>query len=191
MTIPINTISPLYGKIAEDDDPKTYMRDLLFNMQQRDQQIVQVVNGDIRGTNYGIEFSYTPIIKDTLNDSTEFTYTTQFGFSLRQGVMTDIWFDVAWNTPTGPITGKMYIQLPYKVARATGMPFVGVAQPSGFAFTGGTSCVINAIQDTIRAEVWNTGSGFTTANQSSVATGRIIGHVRYIGQQNEDVEIYT
>lgn len=79
----------------------------------------------------------------------------------------------------------MYLELPYKVAVTTEKPFVGLLQPSVFTFTGGTECVINAISDTYRGEIWNTGSAFTTANQGSVAAGHLIGHIRYIGQQDE------
>ena len=65
------------------------------------------------------------------------------------------------------------------------MPFVGCVQASAIAYTTGTGVVMNAIQDTRRGEVWNVGSGITTARQGSKSTGRIMGYIRYIGQQNE------
>ena len=81
-------------------------------------------------------------------------------------------------------TGNLYVDLPYKVAKvstASTMPFVGIIQPSSITYTGGTEMVINAIPDTFRGELWNTGSAFPTANQTISATGRLIGHLRYLG----------
>ena len=64
-------------------------------------------------------------------------------------------------------------------------PFVGVIQPSAFAYTGGDEVIINAIPNTFRGEFWNTGDMFATTNQAVVGTGQLIGHLRYMSQENE------
>ena len=119
----------------------------------------------------------------TLDGSTPgtFTYTHQTGWVLRQGLMVDVWVDVEWSA-TGTAAGDLFVELPYKVAVSEQMPFVGIVQPSAITYTGGTEIVINAINDTYRGEFWNTGDGFTTANQSVVSSGRLIFHIRYLGQ---------
>ena len=98
--------------------------------------------------------------------------------------MVDAWGDISW-TGVGGATGNLFVELPYKVALTDNMPFVGVVQPSAFAYTAGTDVVINGISNTFRGEFWNTGNGVTTARQAVVASGRVIFHIRYIGQQNE------
>jgi len=188
MTLPTNIIFPLRTDMLRSGNPEDldrYMRELIFSLQSMYEQLAQGINGDIRSDFSQESRTWTPILKDTANSGTTFTYDHQTGWVYRQGLFVDVWCDVEWTANSGAITGNMYIELPYEVANTNNIPFVGVVQPSVFTFTGGTECVVNAIDDTYRAEIWNTGDGFTTANQGSVAAGRIIMHIRYLGKQNE------
>ncbi len=188
MTINPNIILPLHSEQILSGNPEEldrYFRELIFTLQGMYEDLAQGINGDIRADFSEPNRQWTPILKDSANSGTTFTYDHQKGWVLRQGIIVDVWFDVKWTANSGAITGNMYVELPYKVAVTDQKPFVGVAQPSIFTYTGGTECVLNAISDTYRCEVWNTGSAFTTANQGSVAAGQLIGHIRYIGQQDE------
>lgn len=188
MTIPSNIIFPLHSEMIKSGDPLAldkYMRELIFSLQRMYEEIAQGINGDIRADFSESNRQWTPLVKDTSNPNTTFTYNHQIGWVYRQGIFVDVWFDVSWTINSGAITGNLFVELPYKVAVTSQKPFIGIVQPSGITYTGGTECVINAIDDTYRGEIWNCGSGFTTANQSSVASGQLIGHIRYLGQQNE------
>lgn len=192
MTLPSDITLPVRSddQEAEGSDLNQYLNELTVALQDMYENVVSVVNGQ-----YTLNREATSLLDDrrdqwtpTLIGSTPgtgFTYTHQIGASLRQGLLVDLWFDVGW-TASGGATGNLYLDLPYQVANSEEKPYVGVCQPSAIAFTGGTGLVINAIPDTFRGEFWNVGTGFTTANQSVVASGQIIGHIRYIGQANED-----
>jgi hypothetical protein len=188
MTVPSNIILPVHSEQIKSGNPESldrYFRELIFSLQRMYEQLAQGINGDIRANFSEPNRRWTPILKDTANSGTTFTYDHQIGWVLRQGIFVDVWYDIKWTANSGAITGNMYVELPYKVAVTEEKPFVGVVQPSIFTYTGGTECVINAIDDTYRGEIWNCGSGFTTANQGSVAAGQLIGHIRYIGQAEE------
>lgn len=188
MTVNSNIILPLHDEKIRSGNPEEldkYIRELIFSLQRMYENLAQGINGDIRADFLEPNRRWTPTLKDTANSGTTFTYDHQKGWVHRQGIFVDCWFDIKWTANSGAITGNMYVELPYKVAVTDEKPFVGVAQPSIFTYTGGTECVLNAISDTYRCEVWNTGSAFTTANQGSVAAGQLIGHIRYVGQQDE------
>jgi hypothetical protein len=184
MTLPINNILPMRTDFKSVEDVDRYIRDLVFALQQRDEQVVSVVNGDIRGNAFTQRQNWKPVLKGSVTPGT-FTYTQQIGWVLRQGTITDVWFDVAWSS-AGAAAGNLYVELPYKVALSDQMPFVGVCQPSDIDYGAGhTDIVVNAIPSSYRGEFWVTGSTATTANLGVAASGRLIGHVRYIGVQNE------
>jgi len=188
MTVPSTIILPLHSEKVLSGEPKDldkYIRELVFSLQTMYEQLAQGVNGDIRADFSEPGRLWTPLLKDSGDTTTTFTYDHQVGWVQRKGINVDVWFDIKWTAASAALTGNMYVELPYKVAVTNQKPFVGVAQPSIFTYTGGTECVINAISDTYRAEVWNCGSGFTTANQAAVTAGQLIGHIRYIGQQDE------
>ncbi len=187
MTLPTNINLPLHSDRIRSEDPKeldNYFRDLIYELTRMYERIAQGINGDIRGDFSLTGANWKPTIKGTTEGiSPSVAYDHQVGYSLRQGLLTDIWFDIQWNMVTD-YTGNLYVDLPYKVAKvstASTMPFVGIIQPSSITYTGGTEMVINAIPDTFRGELWNTGSAFPTANQTISATGRLIGHLRYLG----------
>lgn len=188
MTLPTDIILPIHTDRILTGTPEhleKYIRELIFTLETMYRDLSETINGEIFSDTFLSPLNWTPVLADTANPNTTFTYDHQTGWALRQGLITDCWFDVKWTANSGAITGNMSIDLPYLVAESAQKPFVGTCQPSIFAFTGGTGCVVNAIQNTYRCEVWNVGDGFTTANQGSVAAGHIIGHIRYIGQEIE------
>jgi len=186
LTLPTNIILPLRIEQIQSgrpEDMESYLRDLNLSLQQMYEQLAQGINGDIR-SDFGVGRQlWTPVLQGSSASGT-FTYTNQSGWSLRQGLTTDVWGDVAWSS-AGTAAGNLYVELPYKVALSNDKPFVGVVQSSAITYTGGTNIEVNAISNTFRGEFWNSGSGFTTANQAVVASGQLIYHIRYIGQANE------
>lgn len=158
---------------------------LVTSLEEMYQKVAEGINGEYRASFLNRENQFTPVVYDSGNTSTTFTYTHQSGWVYRQGLMTQVWLDVAWTAASASLTGDLYIGLPYVVGRAVENPFVGVCQPSGFAFTAGTGCVLQAIPSTYRLEVWNTGNGVTTNNQSAVTSGRVMGHIVYPGRSDE------
>lgn len=185
MTLPTTIILPLRPEtiLHDFDDVNNYLRELTVALQDMYEELANNVNGQISADSLVQREQWTPTLAGT-TVAGSFTYSHQVGWALRQGLITDVWFDVKW-TATGGATGNLYLELPYQVAVSNQKPFVGVCQPSGITFSGGTGMVVNGIPDTYRAEFWNVGSGFTTANQAVVSSGQVIGHLRYIGVENE------
>jgi len=187
MTIPTNIVFPLHEEKISQGNPTDlakYLTELVFTLQRMYEEIAQATNGNIRADFLEQDRRWTPTLKDTGTAAT-FTYAHQNGWAFRRGLNVDAWFDIEFSAPSVAPTGNMYIELPYKVAETTQMPFVGVAQTSNFGYTSGTYCVVNAISDTFRAEIWNVGNGTATTNQLTPTSGRIFGHISYIGQQDE------
>lgn len=185
MTLPSTIILPLRPETFLNDfeSVNNYLRELTVALQDMYGDVASSVNGDFKADAFVDRDQWTPTLKGTTAAGT-FTYTHQVGWVLRQGIMTDVWFDIAW-TASGGAGGNLYVELPYQVALSAQKPFVGVCQSSAFAYTGGTGIVVNGIPNTFRGEFWNVGSGFTSANQTVVASGQLIGHLRYIGIANE------
>lgn len=189
MTLPSTIILPLHTDRIESGEPRElsdYMRDLVFELQNMYESLAGVVNGNIRADYDITQASWLPILKGSTTAGT-FTYTHQVGYSLRRGIITDVWFDIEWSS-AGTAAGNLIIELPYKVAKVSTSgtkPFIGVVQSSNVTFTSGTDIVVNAMPNTFDGEFWNVGDGVATANQGIDGTGQLIGHVRYIGQQNE------
>ena len=185
MTLPSTIIFPLRPETVLQDfeSVNNYLRELTVALQDMYEVVVENVNGEIQADAFIQKNQWTP----TLAGSTvagNFTYNHNVGWSLRKGLFTDVWFDVSWSA-IGGATGNLFLDLPYQVASSLQKPFVGVCQSSVLAYTGGTGIVVNGVPETFRAEFWNVGSGFTTANQSVVASGQLIGHLRYLGVENE------
>lgn len=187
MTIPSTTILPLHSERIQEGGKALdqYLRELIFSLQRQYEEMAQAINGDIkRSVDEGSQ-KWEPLLKDSGDTTLTFIYDHQIGIVLRKGLIVDVFFDIKWTGCSGIPSGNMYIELPYKVSKSEGKPFIGVLQPSIFAYTGGTDCVINAIPDTYHGEIWNTGNGFVTANQLSTTVGHLIGNLRYVGQQTE------
>lgn len=184
MTLPTTNIYPLVTTFKSMDDLNKYLRDLVFQLEDRDEQIADAINGNIRGNAFTQRENWTPILKGTVTPGT-FTYTQQIGWVFRQGLFVDVWFDVIWSA-SGGAAGNLYVELPYKVAMSGGKPFVGVLQTATIGYGAGqTVLTVNAIPNTFRGEIWSSGSGNATANIAVAAAGQLIGHVRYIGVADE------
>jgi hypothetical protein len=184
MTIPENDLLPIVTDFKSYQDVTIFLRALLFALEERDDEIIDVVNGSIRADVFTDMDQWIPYLYGTTTPGT-FTYTKQTGWSLRQGLYVDIWFDLQWTANAGSV-GNLYLQLPYIVANSNNMPFVGTIQSSTIVYGAGqTVLTINAIPNTYRGEIWSSGSGNATANIGIPAAGRLIGHLRYIGQRNE------
>ncbi len=184
MTIPETITFPLRADFEEFEDVDRYQRDLIFQLQGMYEQLAQGINGTIRSDTALQRSNWTPKLDGTAVSGT-FTYTHQIGWVLRQGNLTDIWFDVLW-TNAGAATGNLFLELPYKVANSSQKPFNGSLQTATIAYGVGQSLLhINATPSTYRGEIWSSGSGTATANVPVAAAGQLIGHVRYLGEANE------
>ena len=181
MSLPSNIVLPVMGNNQDPEGMGNYLHDLVLALQTMYEDLTENINGYIRN-NADIEQSqWLP----TLNGITPgtFTYTQQVGWSIRQGIYTHVFFDVTW-TAIGTAAGNIYLELPYRVTLSSGMPFVGTLQSSNFLYLG-NYLVINAIPDTYRGEVWSVAPALPTANVTVPATGRLTGHLMYIGLENE------
>ena len=189
MTLPSTIILPDNFELLRKNDPDStieYMQNLINKLNDMYEDIVGNVNGVIRTNNTQEAPSWIPKIKDETNTATTFTYANQIGWVLRQGIIVDCWFDVRWTANSGAIGGNMYIELPYKVAVTSNNPFVGVLQTSSLTYTSGDNIVINAYNNTFEGQIWCYGSGIATARQRTTASGRIMGHLRYFGQDEKN-----
>lgn len=179
MTLPTDIILPLRPEQigAGGKDLEIYMRDLVNTLTDMYQDVVGVVNGSLQ--------KWTPKVYG-LTTAGEGTYTRQDGWYLRQGLITDLWFNITWSAHTG--TGGLAVILPYKAAKSSGQPWVGTIQSeSANAFGAGyTYLVWKAEQDSTQGTIVRCGSGIASAQQQIAPTGSYVGHIRYVGQQFEN-----
>lgn len=178
MTLPQQIHLPLSDSLIESQDPKDlrrYLSDLVRELEEMYEEMTREINGDIQ--------EFPPVLKDTDTSST-YDYDHQSGWYLRQNLIVDYWFDVQWSAiSSGTPTGNLYIELPYIPFNAQQMPFSSALQTSTIAYGGGSILSINAIPETFRGEIWSSGSGLSTTNISAnTGSGRLIGHIRYIGE---------
>ena len=184
MTLPTDNIYPIVTEFEDMEDARQYLLNLVFNLETRDEQIADEINGLIQGSSLVQQENWTPVLMGTTAAGT-FTYTNQIGWSFRQGLLTDVWFDILWTAQSGA-TGNLFIELPYQVASSNGKPFVGPLQTETLSYGAGQTVLnINAIPSTYRGEIWSSGSGNATANIAVASSGHLIGYVRYIGVRDE------
>ena len=166
----------------EEGNQKDSM-ELIRELQDMYEEVAQNVNGFIRNSNEIDQANWTPTLTDTGGGT--FAYTHQVGWSVRQGIFTQIWFDVRWNSSTS--SGTLSLDLPYRVTLSDRNPFVGVVQPSIVNLGAGYSnVVIVAVPDTYRGEFQVTGNNVGYSNLNSPTTvGRLAGHLMYIGIEDE------
>ena len=179
MSLPTSIDLPLRVDYQDEKDTERYQRDLVYELQGMYENIAENVNGTIRN-NADVDGSqWKPTVQGTV--AGVFTYSRQVGWSVRQGILTKIFFDVEW--PATTATGNFYVELPYKVTLSNGgMPFLGVLQPSAINYGAlRTDLVINAIPDTYRGEIFSTGSLQAITNLAVPNRGRLIGSIDYIG----------
>jgi hypothetical protein len=175
-------------KDFKSKDKDEYLNELVKSLQSMYEKVAQNVNGTIRNTSLVDSSQWTPEIFGTTVSGTT-TYTQQFGYVLRQGIVTDVWYDVMWSATTA--TGTLFVELPYLVAKCAGAvtggaPFNGSVQPSDITFSPGVAFMVgSAMPDTYRLELWQCGSGFHSVPLTVPASGHIMGWVRYIGVADE------
>jgi hypothetical protein len=180
MTLPSNIILPLRRDYQNDEDMDRYFKDLVYELQDMYESIAGNVNGSIRNYADVDQSKWVPTLNGTV--AGDFIYTQQVGWSIRQGIYTEIFFDIIWSATTS--SGNLYVELPYLVTTSDGMPFVGTIQASNLTYLG-NYLVINAIPNTYRGEIYGVTPAMPTANLAVQASGRLIGHLRYIGTSDE------
>lgn len=181
MTLPTDIIFPLQTDLIKTGDPESlqlYLRNLIETLTDMYQQIAQNVNGYLRQwspTAYGLSTAGTG------------TYTHQDGWLRRSGIVTELWFDIGWSAHTG--TGGLAILLPYKAAKSSNQPWVGVIQSvssSNNFGAGYTYLVWKAEQNTTQGTIVRCGSTVASAEQPIANVGSYVGYIQYIGQEFEN-----
>ncbi len=182
MTLPTSNILPLHsGKIrAGGAGLERYFRDLVFTLQDQYQQIAFAVNGEIRNNAEQGNQQYIPTISGTTTAG-EGTYTRQIGWVLRQGLLTDVWFDISWSAHTG--TGSLSVDMPYLSALGSGNPFIGTMNTQTITFSGYVVGVM--LTDSRTMTLIDSISGATDANIAMLGAASLRGHIRYVGQAIE------
>lgn len=175
--LPQEIIFPLRPQQIKSGDPadlELYMRDLIYELTEMYTNIVNNVNGRLA--------QWTPVVKGFAVEGVG-TYTYQTGWYLRQGLIVDLWYDVAWTAHTG--NGALIMNMPFKAANTENVPWVG-GNWSDIALTAGYSNLVMSVNsDSFDGVLLQTGSGVAIANAILPAAGRILGHVRYVGKEFE------
>lgn len=175
MTLPNDIIFPFRPSQIESAQPEKlaeYMRDLLYTLSRVYQDTAQAINGELN--------LFTPTIVGSSTPGTA-SYSTQVGWFFRQGLLVDIWCDLAYSGHTG--SGNTQIVIPYEVANSIGSPFVGTCENvSGVSLNGGrTYMVSRAIPENFRIAVDEAGSGVVSQPFPLVSSGQFRVHTRFIG----------
>ena len=180
MSLPTNIILAIRADYGNEEDTDRYLRDLVFELQNMYESMTDSINGFIRNDADIDQTQWLPTLNGTVAGT--FTYTSQYGYSIRQGIYTEVFADITWSATTA--TGNLYLELPYLVTRANGMPFVGTVQASNITYLG-NYLVINAIPHTYRGEIYSVTPAAPTANLAVHASGRLIIYCKYIGIDDE------
>lgn len=181
MTLPTDIVFPLQSDLLKAGDPESlnlYMRNLMKTLTDMYQQVAQNVNGYIR--------KWTPIAYGLTTEG-EGTYTHQDGWLRRSGIITELWFDIGWSDHTG--TGGLAILLPYKAAKSSNDPWVGMIQSvsaSNNFGSGYTYLVWKAEQDTTQGTIVRCGSTVASDTQQIDNVGSYVGYIQYLGQELEN-----
>lgn len=183
MTLLSNIDLPLRRDYPDPEDQDRYLDDLVDELQKMYEKTAENVNGSIRNYADVDQTKWTPeIATDGVNGT--IVYKWQYGWVLRQGIITDVWMDVAWSS-IGTSTGRLYVNLPYRVTLGGNLEFPGVCQMSDFNFGPYSYYCLNARPNTYRCELWGCSSLSSTVWESIQGNGQIIGHIRYIGVEDE------
>lgn len=185
MTIDSNIILPFQVDRLNSENPRdreAYMRELIVTLEEMYTNIAQAVNGSI-GSDQSVGLqAYTPIVTGTGGTNGAETYSKQTGWYLRQGIIVDVWVDLAFTGHTG--TGNTQINLPYTSAITNNDPFVGTLIAGTIAYsTNYTQTAWSVGSDTTTADVLESGSGQTLQSLPLAAAASFRGHLRYIGQE--------
>lgn len=180
MTLPTSITFPLSQDYFGSDVPpsvKKYLDEYTTVLKDMYTQVSLNLNGFIR--------TWTPTVFGGTNAGTG-TYSAQYGFLRRSGIVTELWFDVGWTAHSG--TGDLLIQLPYIAAVSIGEPWIGVIESvsASNSFTGGyTYLIIKALQNTSRGAIYQCGSGVASIPFPISGVGRFAGYIQYLGKELE------
>lgn len=185
MSIPNDIYLPKY---KNGDDLQNYMERFRRELEEVYKNLADSSNGHTKYSTANSQYdNWTPTIYGA-SASGAGTYTTQAGWVVRQGLMVDLFFQVAWSAHTG--TGNMYVELPYKPAASllstTTYPFIGAATSSGITYPAGLDFMVCvAVPNTYRLEFFLSGTTMSSATLTVQTSGELRGSIRYIGQADE------
>ena len=184
MTLPINYKLPELNKDDSPEQTTSYLQDLTYELQNMYEKTAQNVNGVFRNSLDVDGSQYIPTLAGSTVAGT-FTYSRQEAYVLRQGLMTDVWFDVIWSSVGGG-TGQLRLDLPYKITRHAGIFFTGECFMNQAPFpVGATALVLLGLTNTFQTTFQAYGSGIDTSAINVYGAGRVGGHLRYIGIEDE------
>jgi len=187
MTLPITRILPTIPNFESLEESQKYLNDLTFELKDMYNETAEHVNGTFRSSLETDGSEWVPAIRGDIIPG-DVTYGNRIGFVLRQGIMTEIWFDVEWTT-IGGATGPLSLDLPYLVGPQANInpaliPFVGAAFSAQLTYMtpGQTSLTVTPVANSFAAFFHGYGSGPINASPLQIqANGRVGGSVRYIG----------
>jgi len=184
MTLPINFKLPELNDAQSPEQITSYLQDLNFELQNMYDQTAQNVNGFIRSYADVDGSEWIPTISSTGTTGT-IGYTLQSGFSRRSGIMTEIWFDIAWES-IGGSTGTVYVELPYKSSAYAGIPFTNAIITETMVYPTYSTIAITADANSYQGRLVQSGSGIpNTTGLPIQPVGRIRGYLKYIGVEDE------
>jgi len=184
MTLPINYKLPELNEAKDPAQLTSYLQDLNFELQNMYQQTVQNVNGVFRNHLDVDGSEYVPTLAGSTTAGS-FTYTRQGAYVLRQGLMTDVWFEVRWSS-SGGAAGQLRLNLPYRQTSISDLFFVGTCYMNQAPFpAGATQAVVLSVTGSYQASFQAFGSGIDTSAINVYGSGAVGGHLRYIGVEDE------
>jgi len=151
------------------------MRRQLLNTYQN---IAINVNGTIN--------TWTPTVYGSTTAGSP-TYTTQYGYYYRQGVVCTVWFNVVWSN-AGTAAGNILLALPYSGALSSTGAFNSPIASTGLANTANyTYNSIQVASNDRYATVYEHGDGQTAQALTFAVggTGGIAGTITYLGEEFE------
>jgi len=180
MTLPTDIVFPLDPELlraGDIDSAKKYNANLITSLTDMYQDIAQNVNGSIR--------EWSPTVYGTGTAGTA-TYSRQFGWIRRAGILTELWMDIAWTAHTG--AGSAAILMPYQAANSSGSPWIGTlesAQANTFG-SGNTYLVWRCEPNTTQGSIIRCGSGVVSTSLPLAASGGFRGYIQYLGKEIEN-----
>lgn len=188
MTLPTTYILP---EMSDSQDTKEYLQDLVFELQNMYENVAYNLNGSIRTYAEVDGSEWVPTISSTGVQGT-IGYTLQCGYSRRSGILTEIWFDIAWES-IGAATGTIIVDLPYKTSTYAGnspaiaaIPFTNPIITERLIYAPSTTVAIAADSNSYNGRLVKSGSGIpNTLGLAIQSVGRIRGYLKYIGVEDE------
>lgn len=144
--------------VLPDNEMSGYLHTMYLRLSEN-------INGKIRSYADNDSSIWKPVFS-----SSGIIYSQQVGWIFRQGLLTDIWFDIIF---TNASSASFNLILPYKVVRTEGNPFVGcLISPQGL--------FISAQSNSYEGLIIN--SSFSSP---PLVSGRLCGYLRYLGVEGE------